>query len=253
MEQDLEKWADAEHDYVEAISLWEEAAVPRPLSLATELNNLASLYSSSGQFRKAEDLRRRNLALRLKFSGSDRPEIALSLSNLAVDLFWEGEYTESTGLCRRALDIWREGAPDRDRSDLALNTLAMIELKNEHGATGLAFALAALKRYEASRKPNKVLLAAYEDTVGLAREANGQLAEAQQGFLSALKLLEEIEHPPAGEQYKLFTDYARLLIVPHRKKEAKEFVRKAHIAISKLHRTPSQRYTVDVDALLSKQ
>lgn len=167
-------------------------------------------------------------------------------------MFWEGEYTESTGLCHRALDIWTKGAPDRDRSDLALNTLAMIELKNEHGATGLSFAIAALKKYEASRNPNKVLLAAYEDTIALAREANGQLAEAQQSFVSALKLLEEIEHPPAGEQYNLFTDYARLLVVLHHKKEAKEFVRKAHTAIGKLDGTPSELNTVDVNALLSK-
>ena len=252
LEQDLARWAEAEHDYAEAITLWKAAAVPRPLSLATELNNLASLYSSSGQFRKAEDLRRRSLALRLEFSGSDSPEVALSLSNLAVDLFWQGEYTESAGLCHRALDIWAKGTPERDRSDLALNTLALIELKDQHGSTGLSFALAALKKYEASRNPGKVQLAAYEDTIALAREANGQLAEAQQTFASALKLLEGTEHPPAIEQYNLFTDYAHLLFVLHHKKETKELLRKANAAISKLDRMPSQLDTVDVNALLSK-
>ena len=251
LEQDLGKWAEAEHDYAQAITLWKAAASPRPLSLATELNNLASLYSSGGQFKKAEDLRRRSLALRLEFSGSDSPEVALSLSNLAVDLFWQGEYTESAGLSHRALDIWAKGTPERDRSDLALNTLARIELKNQNGSTGLSFALAALKKYKASRNPTKVLLAAYEDTIALARESNGQLAEAQQTFASALKLLEGTEHPPAVEQYNLFTDYARLLFVLHRKKETKELLRKANAAISKLDRTPSQLDTVDVNALLS--
>ncbi|MBV8833781.1 MAG: hypothetical protein JO108_31670 [Acidobacteriaceae bacterium] len=194
LKQDLGRWAKAEHDYAQAITLWQAAA----------------------------------------------------------DLFGQGEYTQSARLCQSALDIWANGAPERDRSDLALNTSARIELKNEHGSTGLSFALAALKKYGASRNPQNVLLAAYEDTIALAREANGQLAETQQTFGSALKILEGTEHPPAVEQYNLFTDYARLLIVLHRKKEAKALVRKAHTAISKLDRTASQRYTADVDALLSK-
>ncbi len=252
LEQDVGKRAEAEHDYAEAITLWKAAAAPRPLSLATELNNLASLYSSSRQFRKAEDLRRRSLALRLEFSGSNSPEVALSLSNLAVDLFGQGEYTESAALCHHALDIWAKGTPERDRSDLALNTLALIELKEQHVSTGLSLALAALKKYEATQNPRNIQVAAYEDTLALAREANGQLAEAQQTFASAVKLLEGTEHAPAVEQYDLFTDYARLLLVLHRKKETKELLRKAHTAISKLDRTASQRYTVDVDALLSK-
>ncbi len=253
LEQDLGKWAEAEHDYSEAITLWKAAAAPRPLSLATELNNLASLYSSSGQFRKAEDLRRRSLALRVEFSGSDSPEVALSLSNLAVDLFEQGEYTESAGLCQRALDMWAKGTPARDRSDLVLNTLALIELRSQHISDGLSLALAALKKYEASQNPRKAQVAAYEHTIALAREASGQLAEAQQTFANARKLLEETEHPPAVEQYELFTDYARLLFVLDRNKEAKELLSRAHTVISRLDRTASQRYTVDVDALLSKQ
>ncbi|MBV9760492.1 MAG: tetratricopeptide repeat protein [Acidobacteriaceae bacterium] len=252
LEQDLGRWAEAEHDYAQAITLWQPATSLRPLSLARELNNLASLYSSGGQFKKAEDLRRRSLALRVEFSGSDSPEVALCLSNLAADLFGQGEYTESAGLCRRALDIWAKGAPERDRSDLALNTLALVELRNQHVSNGLSLAFAALKKYEASQNPRKAQVAAYEHTIAVAREANGQLAEAQQDFASALKTLEGTEHPPAIEQYNLFTDYARLLFVLHRKREAKDLVRKAHTEISKLDRTASQRYTVDVNALVSK-
>ena len=73
LEQDLGEFAEAEHDYIQAVTLWEAATVPRPLSLATELNNLASLYSSTGQFTKAEGLRRRSLALRV-ILGIRRPE-----------------------------------------------------------------------------------------------------------------------------------------------------------------------------------
>jgi len=84
LEQDVGKWAEAEHDYTEAITLWKAATAPRPLSLATEFNNLASLYSSNGQFKKAEDLRRRSLALRLEFSGSIDPILGINRTDAAV-------------------------------------------------------------------------------------------------------------------------------------------------------------------------
>jgi len=251
LEQDLGDFAEGERDYSKAITLWEAATVWRPLSLATELNNLASLYSSTGQFTKAEGLRRRSLALRLQFSDSDGPETALSLSNLAIDLFRQDRYLEAVSLCHQALDIWAKADSQRNRSDLALNTLAVIELKELHFQNGLSLALAALRRYETCPRPTKVQRVAYEHTIALAREANGQFAKAQQTFETARNLLQGTEHPPALEEYSLFRDYAHLLCILKRKKQSKQLLREANAAISHLHGLDTQRYTVDLNALLS--
>lgn len=251
LEQDLSQFAEAEHDYLTAVALWEAAPAPPPLSFATELNNLASLYSATGQWKKAEALRRRSLALRLAFSGSESSEVALSLSNLAIDLFRQGRDTESASFCRQALDLWAKAAPERDRSELALNTLALIELREQQPSRGLSSALAALKQYGASLHPTPIQRAAYEHTVALAREANGEWDEALRSFTSARQCLEHTEHPPVREQCALFRDYAHLLLALHRKKEAKQLLRQADAIGRNLGRTEAQRYTVDWNALWS--
>jgi hypothetical protein len=52
--------------------------------VATCLNNLALLYETRGEFRHAEPLHKRALAIREKTLGPDHPDVAISLGNLAA-------------------------------------------------------------------------------------------------------------------------------------------------------------------------
>ena len=56
---------------------------PDHASVATNLNNLASLYDTVGDYAKAEPLYKRALAIREKALGPDHPDVANILRGLA--------------------------------------------------------------------------------------------------------------------------------------------------------------------------
>ncbi len=254
LEQHLGRLGEAEHDYSEAIDCWRASGTPQTASLATEFNNLASIYSSSGRLKQAEAMRRESLELRLELLGSDNSEVALSYSNLAVDLFREASYTESSDLCKRALTIWLALGPENNRSDLAFDTLALIELHTGHPAEALAFALAALDTYRAYAGTDTSESASYEHTVALALQANGQLEEANQEFKKALEDLDELKHGAVSSvRIGLLMDYAHLLNRLKRAREAKRLEREAALAKETLVKENHWQQTVDLNSLLQKR
>ena len=255
IEEELGQFREAERDYMEAIGLRRSGPNATPLGLATELNNFASLCTSTGKFGKAEALRRESLALRLRVLGSDDGEVALSYSNLSVDLFQERRYAESASLCERALAIWAKTDPAHNRSDLALNTLALIELRNGRFSQALSYALAALAQYRADGNgiADTSRMAGYKHTVALARRAMGQLDRSEVDFRSALLLLDELlQNSPSIERIGLLTDYAQLLKQMGRTKDAKRLLHRAALETNTLGQINQWQHTVDVKALLPK-
>ena len=214
-------------------------------------NNLASLCSITGQIKRAEALSRESLELRVHLLGPDNPEVALSYSNLAVELFREERYNESAALCHQAVTIWSKTDSAHNRSDLAFDTLALIELHNRSFSAGLSFALAALAQYQTYRNVDPTCLASHEHTLALAREAAGQLDLSQQEFRSALALLEGPEqNAPSLVRIGLVTDYARLLKRLKRTKEAKHMLQRAELERNLLVRANQWQHTVDLKTLL---
>ncbi len=77
-------------------------------SVATSLNNLASLYEKQGQYAAAEPLYKRALAMMEKALGKDHPNVAQSLENMAelyrkTDRAKEAEPLEARAKAIRAI------------------------------------------------------------------------------------------------------------------------------------------------------
>ncbi|MBL8151871.1 MAG: CHAT domain-containing protein, partial [Blastocatellia bacterium] len=72
---------------------------------ASTLSNFGLLYSSIGDYEKAEDLIKRSLKIREKIFGLDNNDTATSMSNLALVYFNKGDYSSSEPLFKKALEI----------------------------------------------------------------------------------------------------------------------------------------------------
>ena len=85
--------------------------------MATSLNNLALLYSDSGDYARAEPLYKRLLAIREKALGPDHPDVATSLNNLAELYRATGDYANAEPLYKRSLSIYEKAlGPESDHN-----------------------------------------------------------------------------------------------------------------------------------------
>ncbi len=102
-------------NYDSALSLGEEAKKAaikdhgqESRQHATSLNNLASVYHSKKQYKKAKILYKESLKLRQDTLEKKHPDIANSLSNLGVVYQNQAQYTKAKHFFKRALNINKE-------------------------------------------------------------------------------------------------------------------------------------------------
>src|SRR5262245_46473647 len=69
------------------------------------LADAAEVHRGRAEYRKAESLLRRSLAIAVKFLGSNDPVVATLRNNLAVVYKYQGRFAEASRLYRRALPI----------------------------------------------------------------------------------------------------------------------------------------------------
>lgn len=92
--------------------------------VATFLNNLAWLYSSLGNYPKAEALYKRSLEITEKTFGPEHGKMVTSLSNLALLYQKLGEYAKAEPIYQRALAISEKAlGPEHPDAALCLNNL----------------------------------------------------------------------------------------------------------------------------------
>ena len=94
---------------------------------ASSLYTVAGVFLITARHREARTTLESCLAIREKILGSDHPEVAITLNNLAIALQELGEYKQAVASYQRALAI-EEKALGRDHPDLAisLNNLGVI-------------------------------------------------------------------------------------------------------------------------------
>jgi lipopolysaccharide biosynthesis regulator YciM len=100
-----------------------------PEDLATNLNDLASLYQAQGLYERAEPLYLRSLDIYERGLGKeDHPNVATSLNNLASLYRAQGLYKRAEPLYLRSLDIYERGLGKEDHPNVAtsLNNLASL-------------------------------------------------------------------------------------------------------------------------------
>ena len=91
-----------------ALAICEQVLGPDHPDVATNLNNLASLYRGQGKYAEAESLIGRALAINEQALGPNHPEIAANLNNLASLYQSRGKYAEAEPLYQRALAIYEQ-------------------------------------------------------------------------------------------------------------------------------------------------
>src|SRR6516165_4578895 len=87
----------------------------RSPSVASALNNLASLYKEEARYADTEPLYKRALAIRENALGPDHPDVAQSLNNLAELYSAQGRHADAEPLYKRAL----ASAPEQKGSTLS--------------------------------------------------------------------------------------------------------------------------------------
>ena len=112
---------------------------PEHRETATRLNDLAELYSDSGDFAQAKTLHERALQIREKVLGQDDPYTAASLNSLALVHQSMGDYAKADPLIQRALRILEKTfGPEDPNTAATLNNLAGLYQKNRRLRQGRA-------------------------------------------------------------------------------------------------------------------
>ena len=105
----------------------EETLGPEHPSVATVLNNFATVYYAQGRYDEAEPLYKRALDIKQRAFGPNHLDVAQGMNNLATLYYAQGKYEDAEPLYRRALEI-REQILGTDHPDVAksLNNLGVV-------------------------------------------------------------------------------------------------------------------------------
>jgi CHAT domain-containing protein/tetratricopeptide (TPR) repeat protein len=109
------------------------------LDLATNINNLASLYHSQRKLDEAKPLYKEAIAMRRRLFGNhDHNDLATSLNNLAEVYKVEKNLLEAEKLYTESLEICRRLFSNRDSNDLAISIANLAGLHLSQGKVDLA-------------------------------------------------------------------------------------------------------------------
>ncbi|MDP8292986.1 MAG: tetratricopeptide repeat protein [Candidatus Orphnella occulta] len=105
----------------------EETLGPEHPSVATVLNNFATVYYAQGRYDEAEPLYKRALNIKQRAFGPNHLDVAQGMNNLATLYYAQGKYEDAEPLYRRALEI-REEILGSEHPDVAksLNNLGVV-------------------------------------------------------------------------------------------------------------------------------
>ena len=103
------------------------AALAQSLSEANDLNQQVIQLYNQGRYSEATPLAQRTLTIREKALGTDHPDVAQALNDLAFLYQAQGRYADAEPLYKRSLAIWEKAiGPDHPDVALSLNNLAGI-------------------------------------------------------------------------------------------------------------------------------
>ncbi|BAZ54048.1 peptidase-like protein [Nostoc sp. NIES-4103] len=195
-----------EGKYSQAILLEERALAIREKvlgkehpSVATSLNNLATLYQMQGSYEKAEPLYLRSLAITEKVLGKEHPSVATSLNNLAALYQQQGSYEKAEPLYLRSLAI-REKVLGKEHPDVAQSLNGLAELYRMQGSYEKAEplylrSLAITEKVLGKEHPS---VATSLNNLATLYQMQGSYEKAEPLYLRSLAITEKVlgkEHP----------------------------------------------------------
>jgi tetratricopeptide (TPR) repeat protein len=192
------------------------------------MSQLGLYWRKRGQFRAAEPLIRRALAIDERFFGNDHPNVANCLNNLALLLQATNHLAEAEPLIRRALDI-AERSFGNDHPEVAtnLNNLALLLQATNRLAEAeplMRRALAIDERFFGNEKPE---IARDLNNLAWLLKGTNRMAEAEPLMRRALAIAERSfgnDHPEVATN---LNNLALLLQATNRLAEAEPLMRRA--------------------------
>jgi CHAT domain-containing protein len=193
-----------------------------------------------GKYTDAESLHREAVAMRRRlYAKQDHPDLAGSLSNLAITLAAQKKYADAETLFREALEMRRRLYRKQDHPDLAdsLNTLAIILQHQEKYADAETFfreAVEMIRRlYPQQDRPE---LAFSRTNLALVLQAQGKYADAETLQRKALAMYRRL-YPQQDDPFLASTlnNLAILLENQGKYADAEPFFREALAMRRRLH------------------
>lgn len=102
----MEKYAEAEPLYLEALGVFERTPGANAREIAVALNDLGAQYARRGLVEQAEQLLTRAASLKKETLGPEHPDLAVTLNNLAVLRKWQGDLAAAAALYTEAVEIF---------------------------------------------------------------------------------------------------------------------------------------------------
>ncbi|MDM8522268.1 tetratricopeptide repeat protein [Desulfococcaceae bacterium HSG8] len=125
--QEQFRFPDAIKAYRESLAILKKLHGPEYPAVATELNNLAGVYDSLGEYENAKAMLDKALAIHKKAFGNDHPKVAIRLNNLGEVYRKLGEYEKAIGMFEQALDIDKKAfGNDHPNVAIRLNNLGSV-------------------------------------------------------------------------------------------------------------------------------
>ncbi len=210
------------------MKIFEEKLGQEDRYTGVSLNNLAELYTSMGDYAKAEPLYRRALKISEKTFGLNHPETARSLQNLAA-LYWSMEdYSKAEPLYRRTLEVWeRMLGPEHPDTAIAIENLAGVYDRQGDYSKAEPLRLRALAITEKAFGPNAPNTARRLNNLAWHDWKMGQAGKAEPLFLRGLHIREKTLPPTHSDMAESLSNVACVKIDLGQREEAIVFAERA--------------------------
>jgi tetratricopeptide (TPR) repeat protein len=171
--------------------------------LASLYNSLGEAYKDAIRYTEAEASYCQALELREQKLGTDHPDVAASLSNLAALYYLQGKYGEAEPLYLRSLEI-RERQLGADHPDVAQSLNNLAELYRLQGKYSEAepFYLRSLEIWERQLGVDHPLVATSLNNLAALYYSQGNYSEAEPLYVRSLEIRERqlgADHPDVAQ------------------------------------------------------
>jgi len=224
--------AETKLEYKKAIDLYKEAlhALPedQQTTQATYLNNLGTLYHTVADYKEAEPLIKRALAIDEASFGKNHPKVAIRLSNLAALYQTTDRLEEAEPLMQRALKIGEASfGKDHPKVAIYLNSLATLYQATNRLKEADPLMQRTLEIWETSLGKDHPQVAAALNNLAQLYQATNRLEEAEPMYKRALEIWEKSlgkEHPAVAAG---LSNLAELYRLTNRLEEAEPLMQRA--------------------------
>ena len=211
--------------------LWPQVTdIPAPIAtnLATQINNMATLYKETNRLAEAEPLMQRVVAILENPGGEPLPNYAGALNNLAGLLKATNQLEEAEPLMRRALAIDEDAfGDDHPNVATALNNLAQLLMATNRLKEAEPLMQRVVTIFEKAYGENHPNVATALNNLAQLLKATNRIEEAEPLMRRALAIDEDsfdADHPDVARD---LNNLAQLLQDTNRTEEAEPLMRRA--------------------------